>query len=82
MMPFVLRVLAGAAGGALFGVAFGALASVFHGGPTLAVGVSESWAWFAVGGALVGLGAHLARRADARSRPRSENTQPGSPDAR
>ena len=45
-MPLILRVLAGAAGGALFGVAFGALASVFHGGPTLAVGVGESWAWF------------------------------------
>jgi hypothetical protein len=53
--------------GAAFGAAFGALASVFEGGPELWTGVHESWAWFAVLGALMGLGIarvrHLERHA-------------------
>ena len=57
--------------GAAFGVAFGALASVFEGGPTAAVGVAESWAWFAAFGALMGLGWARAAAYDARPhRPR------------
>jgi hypothetical protein len=53
--------------GAAFGAGFGALASVFEGGPELWTGVRESWAWFAVLGALMGLGIarvrHLERHA-------------------
>ena len=66
------RLLAGLAVGlllgAVFGVAFGALASVFDGGPTAAVGVAESWAWFAVAGGLMGLGWSRAAVYDARPR--------------
>lgn len=42
--------------GALFGVAFGAFASVFEGGPPALVGIAESWWWFAGTGAFIGLG--------------------------
>jgi hypothetical protein len=48
--------IGGLACGALFGVAFGALASVFDGGPSLLVGISESWWWFAAAGAFIGVG--------------------------
>ena len=63
-------VLVGAVAGALFGVAFGMLSSVFDGGPTAAQGVSESWGWFCVLGMALAFGFARARRADAR-RPAS-----------
>ena len=50
------RTLLGCLAGAMFGVCFGALASVFQGGPDLLQGVSESTPWFAVMG---GVGAFL-----------------------
>lgn len=42
--------------GAAFGLAFGAFASVFRGGPEALAGALESWWWFAAAGALVGFG--------------------------
>ena len=62
-------VAAGALLGAVFGVAFGAFASVFEGGPTLAQGVAESWYWFSAVGAAIAFGTSLARRSDRTSRP-------------
>ncbi len=43
MTSYLSVVVIGAAAGALFGVAFGAFASVFDGGPTAAQGIAESW---------------------------------------
>ncbi len=40
-------------GGALFGVAFGAIASIFQGGPDMMRGIQESWWWFGVAGFLI-----------------------------
>jgi len=40
-------------GGALFGVAFGAVASIFQGGPDVMRGIQESWWWFAGSGFLI-----------------------------
>ena len=69
--PASLLVLLGGGvlGGAVFGVAFGILASLFEGGPPLSVAVAESWAWFAGCGGLIGLGVSRARRADVRRAP-------------
>ena len=66
-LAFVLSGLLGVFGGALFGVGFGALASVFHNGPDLATGVRESWAWFAVLGGLLGLSMARMSRLDTRA---------------
>ena len=63
-------IAAGALLGAVFGVAFGALASVFEGGPTLAQGVGESWYWFSAFGAAIAFGTSLARHRDRTSHPR------------
>jgi hypothetical protein len=52
----------GVFGGALFGAAFGALASVFHNGPELWTGVRESWGFFAVLGAAMGVAWGWAHR--------------------
>ncbi|MEM1125551.1 MAG: hypothetical protein AAGI71_02790 [Bacteroidota bacterium] len=49
----------GFAGGASFGVFFGAFASVFYNGPDMWVGIQESWLWFAVCGAFMGVGLTL-----------------------
>lgn len=51
---FTLTIL-GAAGGTLFGIGFGALASVFQGGPDMLIGMTESWWWFASMGVFFGL---------------------------
>ena len=40
--------------GALFGVFFGAVASVFQGGPTALQGIEESAPWFTVFGLVAG----------------------------
>jgi hypothetical protein len=40
-------------GGALFGVAFGAIASIFQGGPDVMRGIQESWWWFGLAGFLM-----------------------------
>lgn len=71
MMTRMLKGLAaGFILGALFGVAFGALASVFDGGPPAMVGIAESWWWFAGAGAFIGLGWMRAAAYDHRpSRP-------------
>lgn len=55
----------GAVCGAAFGAAFGAFASVFHGGPELAVGIFESWGWFAGLGGFAGFGMAHTKRMDA-----------------
>ncbi len=52
----------GTLGGALFGVGFGALASFFEGGPELMTGIRESWLWFAIMGAFLGVGASFPYR--------------------
>lgn len=54
--------LLGAVAGALFGAGFGAFASVFHNGPELWTGVRESWGFFAVLGAAMGLSWAWAHR--------------------
>lgn len=58
--------LGGVAAGTLFGVCFGALASVFDGGPDLMVGIAESWAWFALVGGCMAAGWGLSTELDAR----------------
>jgi hypothetical protein len=50
--------------GAAFGVFFGAVASLFQGGPALINGIVESWWWFALVGTFIGLGLFLNERAD------------------
>ena len=60
-MDYLKGVVLGFLLGALFGAAFGAFASVFDGGPEWRVGVAESWLWFAVCGAVAGVG--IARAA-------------------
>ena len=59
---------AGAVIGAAFGVAFGLGASLFQGGPEPLVGVRQSWWWFAIVGALIGVGVARAVALDARRR--------------
>jgi len=49
----VQSILAWTLGGALFGVAFGAVASIFQGGPEVMRGIQESWWWFAGAGFLI-----------------------------
>jgi len=41
--------------GAAFGAIFGALASIFQGGPAVIQGVQETWWWFAIAGFLTGI---------------------------
>lgn len=48
----IQSILAWTIGGALFGVAFGAIASIFQGGPDMMRGIQESWWWFAGAGFL------------------------------
>jgi hypothetical protein len=38
--------------GGFFGIFFGAVASVFENGPTMTIGIMQSWWWFALAGAL------------------------------
>jgi hypothetical protein len=45
---------AGTLAGALYGMFFGAMASLFEGGPTILNGIRESWWWFASFGAVAG----------------------------
>lgn len=66
MTSYLSVVIIGAAAGALFGVAFGAFASVFDGGPAAAQGIAESWGWFCILGVAIALGYARARTADAR----------------
>ncbi len=40
--------------GAVFGLAFGAIAAFFQNGPTVTAGMLESWWWFAIAGLLKG----------------------------
>jgi len=46
-------ILAWTLGGAIFGVIFGALASIFRGGPEMIQGIQESWWWFAAAGFMI-----------------------------
>jgi hypothetical protein len=46
-------ILAWTCGGAIFGVGFGALASIFQGGPDMIQGIQESWWWFAAAGFMI-----------------------------
>jgi hypothetical protein len=55
-------VAAGGVGGALFGVAFGAIASLFQGGPPAVQGMVESMPFFAVMGAIAGSVLSLEKR--------------------
>ncbi|MBC7371299.1 MAG: hypothetical protein H7326_07035 [Bdellovibrionaceae bacterium] len=41
--------------GAVFGVAFGAVSAFFVNGPSVTVGIEQSWWWFAIAGLLKGL---------------------------
>ena len=41
--------------GAAFGAIFGALASIFQGGPAVIQGIQETWWWFAIAGFLTGM---------------------------
>jgi hypothetical protein len=41
--------------GALFGVFFGAVASIFQGGPSALQGIEESAPWFSIFGLVAGL---------------------------
>jgi hypothetical protein len=62
LRSLVAATLLGAVAGALFGIGFGALASVFHDGPALWTGVQESWGFFAVLGGAMGLSWAWAHR--------------------
>jgi hypothetical protein len=53
--------LAGALAGGGYGVFFGAMSSLFEGGPSLAAGIRESWWWFAAFGAAAGLAISFER---------------------
>jgi hypothetical protein len=46
-------ILAWTLGGAAFGVVFGAIASIFQGGPEMIRGIQETWWWFAAAGFLI-----------------------------
>ncbi|MBC7419880.1 MAG: hypothetical protein H7328_04045 [Bdellovibrio sp.] len=48
--------------GGLFGVAFGAVAALFQNGPTVWVGIQQSWWWFAFAGFLKGSTDHLGSK--------------------
>lgn len=67
-MLYLRFMLVGFALGALFGAAFGAFASVFHGGPEAMQGIRESWWWFAAVGTLAGFGAAQTRVLDRQRR--------------
>ena len=41
--------------GALFGVGFGATAAIFENGPTVMIGIQQSWWWFAIAGFIKGV---------------------------
>lgn len=64
MQYTTLCLVVGFTGGALFGVAFGAIGSLFENGPELAVGVAESWLWFAGVGTVLGIGVAFSRLVD------------------
>jgi len=49
----IRSILAWTLGGAIFGVIFGALASIFQGGPDMMRGIQESWWWFAATGFMI-----------------------------
>jgi len=55
MIDRVKNSVKGALGGALFGIFFAAVASLFHGGPELFDGIKETWWWFAGLGVFAGL---------------------------
>jgi hypothetical protein len=55
-------ILAWTFGGAIFGVGFGALASIFQGGPDMIKGIQESWWWFAAAGFMVSTIGNRSRR--------------------
>ncbi|MBC7467291.1 MAG: hypothetical protein H7256_14975 [Bdellovibrio sp.] len=40
--------------GAFFGITFGATAAFFENGPSVIVGIEQSWWWFAIAGFLKG----------------------------
>ncbi|MEM8556477.1 MAG: hypothetical protein AAGG50_01430 [Bacteroidota bacterium] len=67
-VTLVLGLCLGAVAGAAFGVFFGAFASVFHNGPELWTGVRESWGFFALIGAAMGLAYGYAQHARPKSR--------------
>lgn len=64
---FIRSAIVGGLGGALFGVGFGLVASIFKNGPPVLVAIQQSWWWFAVGGLCMGLAWAGARYADAKS---------------
>ena len=41
--------------GAIFGIFFGAMAAFFENGPSVIVGIKQSWWWFAIVGFLKGV---------------------------
>jgi hypothetical protein len=41
--------------GAAFGIFFGAVSSIFQDGPSVWVGIQQSWWWFAIAGAIKAL---------------------------
>jgi len=54
MIQRIKYTVMGALSGALFGVIFATIASLFHGGPKLVEGILETWWWFACLGAFAG----------------------------
>ena len=48
--------------GALFGVAFGTVAAFFENGPSVLVGIQQSWWWFAIAGFIIGATDHLGSK--------------------
>ena len=49
----IRSILAWTLSGAIFGVGFGALASIFQGGPEMMRGIQETWWWFAIAGFMI-----------------------------
>jgi hypothetical protein len=48
--------------GTIFGVVFGAVAAFFENGPSLLVGIQQSWWWFAIAGFIKGSTDHLGSK--------------------
>lgn len=63
---FVRSAIVGGFGGALFGVVFGLIASIFRNGPPVSVAIQQSWWWFAIGGVCMGLSWAAGQYADAK----------------
>ena len=48
--------------GCVFGVAFGTVAAFFENGPSVMVGIQQSWWWFAIAGFMIGATNHLGSK--------------------